>query len=277
MAAPNPRQAAPPPFDPAAVVRRHDPDRFLAALFAPAPRREALMLLFAVNHELARASEVASEPGIALIRLHWWREVVEGSPRWHELATPLAAALDAGTLDRGDLLAMIDAREAEADLPFPDLEAWRGYLAGTAGGLAVAAGRVLGAPEPEAFRPLGAAYGAAGILRNTRALARHGRCLLPGDVLARHGLSAEAVLAAPDAPSVGAVLADLAAEGRAMLRAGRAAPGIGRETIAAVLPAVLAARDLARVGSAPRPRTFGDKLAVTRAGLRGRLPSVLGA
>ncbi|MGD0108468.1 MAG: squalene/phytoene synthase family protein [Rhodopila sp.] len=66
----------------AALVRRHDPDRFLTALFAPPERRHALLTLYAFNHELARAREVASEPALALIRLQWWREVVEGASSW---------------------------------------------------------------------------------------------------------------------------------------------------------------------------------------------------
>jgi phytoene/squalene synthetase len=59
----------------AKMVRRHDPDRFLTALFAPPDKRDALLTLYAFNHELARAREVASEPHMALIRLQWWREV----------------------------------------------------------------------------------------------------------------------------------------------------------------------------------------------------------
>ena len=74
--------------------------------------------LYAFNHELARAREVVSEPPLALIRLQWWREVVEGAYRRHEVAEPLRAAVDAGELDRGDLLRLIDAREAEAEPAF---------------------------------------------------------------------------------------------------------------------------------------------------------------
>ncbi|HET9148702.1 MAG TPA: squalene/phytoene synthase family protein, partial [Acetobacteraceae bacterium] len=77
------------------TVRRADQDRFLGAIFAPAALRERLILLYAFNHELARAREVASEPAIALIRLHWWREVVEGAARAHEVASPLRRALEA--------------------------------------------------------------------------------------------------------------------------------------------------------------------------------------
>ena len=47
---------------PTTQVRRHDPDRFLTAAFAPAEKRDALLTLFAFNHELARAREVVSEP-----------------------------------------------------------------------------------------------------------------------------------------------------------------------------------------------------------------------
>ncbi len=80
----------------AALLRQHDPDRFLTALFAPPERRDALLALYAFNHELARAREVASEPTLALIRLQWWREVVGGAVRHHAVATPLSAAIDAG-------------------------------------------------------------------------------------------------------------------------------------------------------------------------------------
>jgi phytoene synthase len=254
----------------AALVRRHDPDRFLTALFAPADRRTALFALYAFNHELARAREVASEPMLALIRLQWWREVVEGAPRRHEVATPLTAAIAAGRLAPDDLLALIAARETEAEPAIPTLAAWRAYLLAGAGGLAVAAGRLLGAPLPERLRPAGAAYGAAGLLRSVQALAMQRRCLLPQDVLGAHGLVVEAVVARPTDPALRPVLAELAAEGRAFLAeaAGLRLPGTA---IAAALPAVLARRDLARATPAPAARGVADRLAVTLAGLTGRL------
>jgi phytoene synthase len=259
-----------------AFVRRHDPDRFLTALFAPAEKRPALLALYAFNHELARAREAVREPALALIRLHWWREVVQGAPRQHEVATPLAAALAAGALSRDALLALIDAREVEADPAIATLDNWLAYLRGSAGGLAVAAAHSLGAEAPEALRDLGAAYGAAGVLRAVPALARQGRCLLPADVLAAHGLSPEAVpeavIRAPDAPPLRAVLATLAATGRSLLAdAPRRLP---RPVIAAALPAVLARRDLARLlrrGGPPLERGIGDRLAITLAAARLRI------
>ena len=255
----------------AEFVRRHDPDRFLTALFAPKEGRGALLALYAFNHELARAREAAREPALALIRLHWWREVVEGSEKRHEVATPLAAMLNAGRLDRADLLTLIDAREIEAEATVPDLAAWRAYVFGTAGGLAVAAGRALGAANPEALRPLGAAYGVAGILRNVPSLARQQRCLLPEDVLAIADLLPEAVILQPDMPQLTKVIDILIGEGFAMLEAGRVPPG----AIAAALPAVLARRDLNRLAGGAKSvlsgRGIADKWAVTLAALLGRI------
>lgn len=252
----------------AALVRRHDPDRFLTTLFAPAARRDALLVLYAFNHELARAREVVSEPALALIRLHWWREVVEGGQRRHEVASPLSEALAAGALDAADLLAVIDARDAEAYGDFGTLADWRAWALAGAGGLAVAAGRALGAPEPEVLRPYGAAYGVSGLLRANGVLAAQGRCLLPHDLLAGHGLTPEGFIQQPGSAAARAVLAEVAREGRAMLEKAERAP---RAAVAAALPAVLALRDFARWPDVALPRRLGDRLAVVAAGLRGQV------
>ena len=152
----------------AALVRRHDPDRFLTALFAPADRRDALLTLYALNHELARAREVTSQAPLALIRLQWWREVIEGTAKPHEIASPLLALIRSGALQPPTLLPLIDARETEVYAEFDTLPDWRAWLLAGAGGLAVAAAAALGARNPEAARLYGAAYGVAGLLRANR-------------------------------------------------------------------------------------------------------------
>lgn len=249
----------------AEFVRRHDPDRFLTALFAPPEKREPLFALYAFNHELARAREAVSEAPLALIRLQWWREVVEGAHRHHEVAEPLSAAIDAGVLDRGDLLGIIEAREVEAEPAIETSREWHDYLRGAAGGLAVAAARLLGAVEPEQLRPLGAAFGLAGLLRSVTAHARQGRCLLPREVLTAHRLVLEQVVGDPRA--AGSVVVQLAREGLAPLHHRR----LPRRVVAAGLPAVLARRDLRRAPNFPRRRGLGDRLAVLFAALTGRV------
>ena len=246
----------------AALVRRADPDRFLTALFAPPARREALFTLYAFNVELARAREATREPMMAMIRLQWWREVLEGAARAHEVATPLRGLLADGALKPADLLPLIEARERDLE-PFGDLAGWRDWLLLGAGGLAVAAGRVLGHPA-ERLRCLGAAYGVAGVMRSVPALASTGRCLLPGDVLADHGLTADMVVAAPRTAALHPVFARLANEGLAWCK-GRGWLG---PALAAGLPAVLARRDLHRPG-VDGPRALGDKVALIRAAVFG--------
>jgi phytoene synthase len=274
----------------AALVRRYDPDRFLTALFAPPERRDALLTLYAFNHELARAREVASEPPLALIRLQWWREVVEGEVRRHEVASPLSEAIAAGILQPELLLPVIEAREREAYADLETLADWRAWLLAGAGGLAVAAAAALGATEPEALRPFGAAYGVAGLLRATGVLAAQGTSLLPRELLERHGLSPEAFIeafirdpgAAPARAALQdparaalqdparAALQDVIREGRALLADASKVP-VARVAVAAGLPAVLARRDLARWPAVAMPRRLGDRLAVTFAGISGRI------
>jgi phytoene synthase len=256
-----------------ALVRRVDPDRYFTALFAPAPHRATLLTLYALNHELARACEVTREPGLALIRLQWWREVIEGADRPHEVATPLRAALAAGALSAPYLLAMIEAREWEAEAGaegFPDEAAWTLWLRGGPGSLMVAAGRALGAPEAALprLRDLGVGYGVAGQLGNVAVLARQGRCLLPVSTLSEAGLTPHAGIAEPHGPLIQQVRARLADVGRAVL----GTPSrCDRTWIAAALPAVLARRDLRRATPPRRPRGAADRFAVLAAALRGRV------
>lgn len=224
-----------------ARLRRVDPDRYFATLFAPAMHRRHLALLYLFNHELARAREVASTPMLALIRLQWWREVVEGQPKTHELATPLAAALADKLLPRDDLLALITSREMEADDQIPDFASFLGYARGTGGRLARIAGGVLGVDSAE-IEDLGTAYAISGIIRAAPVLARQERSLLPAD---------------------GSSISLLESQARALL-----ASIPPRGAFAAWAPAVFARRDL---GKAYAPHGVVDRLAVLWAALKGHV------
>jgi phytoene synthase len=224
-------------------LRRADPDRFFCTLFAPPDKRAGLALLYLFNHELARAREVASEPVLALIRLNWWREVVQGSVKNHEIATPLTAALHAGWFDPAALEALISAREIEADTEIPDAPAFYDYARQTAGKLSRIAGLFCGADSAR-IEDLGTAYGISGILRAAPLLqARQQRSLLPAD---------------------GTGLADIIAQARRLLT-GAKPP---RQALAAALPAAYARRDLGRPA---QPRGVADRLAILRAAITGRV------
>ncbi len=252
------------------IVQRHDPDRFFTALFAPPAQRETLFTLYAVNHELARAREVVSNPMLALIRLQWWREIAEGARRRHEVAGPLGEALDEGRLLAADILQMIEGREAEA-YPIEDTAAFRGYIASAYGSIAVAAGQALGADQAakDTLRDLGAAYGVAGVLRAMPALARQDRCVLPLDLLHAAGLAVADLSNAQGGAKLVPVRATLAGVGKDWLTAGRAAR-LPRPTIAAALPSVLARRDLRHPGQ-DIPRGTADRIAVAWAAAQARV------
>ena len=138
----------------AELVKRGDPDRFLAAMAAPPATRAVLFPLYAFNVEVARAPWVTEEPMIAEMRLQWWRDALEeigsGEPvRRHEVVDALAPVLDAEGAALLD--ALIEARRWDVYREaFADAAAFETYLDRTAGNLAWAAARALGSVVGEA-------------------------------------------------------------------------------------------------------------------------------
>jgi phytoene synthase len=249
-------------------MRARDPDRYFCALFAPAAHRHALLTLAAFNDELARAREVAREPGLALIRLHWWREVVEGAARRHEVADPLRAVIASYGLPRALLLEMIEAREADVEGPPPTLAAFLHRQQHGPGALAAAGATVLGADALTAarIRALGAAYGVMGTLRNIAPLGAREICVLPLDVLAAADLVPEHAYA--NAAAVYAAARPVLAASAGTLL-GPVAP-VPRPVLAAALPAVFARRDAGRAVPVAR-RGVADRLAVLWAMARAQV------
>ncbi len=104
-------------------LKRLDEPRWLALRYAPDQARGALVALYLLDIELARSTRT-SEPMIGLIRLQWWRELIEALPSGraldsHELLPALA---DRGWLGKTDpltgdpvLLALIDAWAGSID------------------------------------------------------------------------------------------------------------------------------------------------------------------
>lgn len=101
-------------------VRSADRDRFLAALFAPEPRRRGLLALLCFDFELARTRTVTREPMLARIRLEWWREAVAeaagtGKPRAQPVVESLSETVRRHDLPQQRMLDLIDAREEEIE------------------------------------------------------------------------------------------------------------------------------------------------------------------
>jgi phytoene synthase len=157
------------------TVRKHDPDRYFSALFAPAKKRPLLFALYAFNHEIARIGEVVREPMMGEIRLQWWRETIEsaraGEPRAHDVARALAETFTHADLPAALFDSMIDARAFDfSSEAFADERARDIYLDATSGNLMRLAARVLdiGETHDALAREAGIAYGLTGLIRLQR-------------------------------------------------------------------------------------------------------------
>jgi phytoene/squalene synthetase len=181
----------------AELVKRGDPDRFLAAMAAPAAARVVLFPIYAFNVEVARAPWVTAEPMIAEMRLQWWRDVLAeiaagGQVRSHEVCDALAPVLDASGADLLDRLIQARRWDIYRD-PFEDAAHFNDYIDATAGGLAWAAARALGAETGEAaVRDMAWAAGLARWFQAIPELEARGRIpLVDGRPDAVSGLAAE--------------------------------------------------------------------------------------
>lgn len=132
------------------ALRQHDPDRFGAVLVAQAEDRPALVTLYALNLEIARAPFQSAEPMLAEMRLQWWvdrlAEMGRGTaPPLHDVLTPLWEAWGARA---GDLVGLAEARRRDCERQtFDTAPEVIAYVDATAGRLMWAAAQVCGTPD----------------------------------------------------------------------------------------------------------------------------------
>jgi len=211
------------------LVRAADMDRYLASLFAPAPRRPHLFALYAFNAEVAAVRERIAEPMAGEVRLQWWRDALAGRAAGGVDGNPVSAALidtiARCSLPRERLEGLIEARAFDLyNDAMPTGDAFRGYLRATAASLFELAGMILGgerAAIAQAAAPAGLAYGITGLLRVFPLHASRGQILLPGDLLSRSGAQVEDIVAGRSTPALFAALGELRADARAKLDAAR--------------------------------------------------------
>jgi phytoene synthase len=155
-----------------ASARLNAPDRYYAALFAPASVRADLIALAAFDGEITRIGQVVSDAALAEIRVAWWRDALLGSEQASErTGNPVLDAF-AGVMRRRQLSpAMLEAYfEAHmaalfADPPASD-EALDDSLRAIDGTPLAAALQILhGQSEDDAGTLIDAASRAAGLTR----------------------------------------------------------------------------------------------------------------
>ena len=208
------------------IAREADPDRSIAASFAPRGPRADLFALYAFNAELARVAELVSEPGLAAIRLQWWREAIEraanGEATGHPVADAVGDLLGRGKVSRERIVGLIDARGFDVETRImPDGAALDAYLHDTAAALFALGAETMGvknASVGQAATAGGTAYGLTGLMRALPVHAARGLVFLPADQLRRHGITPEQLFSGRTSDGLGQLLAKLRATAREALR-----------------------------------------------------------
>jgi phytoene/squalene synthetase len=154
---------------------RTQPDRTLATSFIGPDARASVIALILFSHEIGRARAVVSEPGLAAIRLQWWRDTIDqiyagAAIRAQPVAVALGVTIQEANLPRPYFDAMIDGHELELDTkPFATWADLEGYLDATQGNLnrlsLLASGVAsITTPMDQAARQAGIAWGLAALM-----------------------------------------------------------------------------------------------------------------
>jgi phytoene synthase len=231
------------------LLKTHDLDRWLAALFAPWSKRRHLHALYAFNLEVARIRELVSDPMPGEIRYQWWRDAIEGEARGDVVAYPVAHALldtvKQFGLPRQALTNLVDARTFDLyDDPMPGLRQLEGYCGETSSALIRLASLILnGGRDPggaEAAGHAGLAYAITGLLRALPWHSARGQVYLPLDILKDAGSSREELLAGRMTPALASALAHMRKIARDHLAAAqKGLPAVWKEARPAFLPIAL--------------------------------------
>ncbi len=169
-----------------------------ALLFAPAEVRGALWALHGFRAEVVEIPSECSDPGVAAVKLGWWREELEralaGQAR-HPAAQALQQARAVHDFDPQPLWEVLDGVAMDLEYGsypgFAQVSTYFHRVACAPGRLAV---NLLGASEPATQRfahDLAMAVEHTRRLRDVLPLARRGNVYIPADELAQAGLAPE--------------------------------------------------------------------------------------
>ncbi|NNE58763.1 MAG: squalene/phytoene synthase family protein [Hellea sp.] len=156
-------------------LKRVDPDRARAAMFADKSVRSDLLTLYAFHAELAKVPELVSEEMIGAIRYQWWRDALEEiysgqTVRKHEVVTSLSELISRTEMPRFWLDGLIDGRERDLDpTPFKSISDAQSYCRKTSG-LLMKTAAFCTSPNHDlsALELLGEAWGLTGLARSFR-------------------------------------------------------------------------------------------------------------
>jgi 15-cis-phytoene synthase len=269
------------------IVRTAGRERYVATLFAPEDKREALFALYAFDAEIDRIRDLVHDPLPGEIRLQWWRDVAngerDGEARGHPVASALLEAIAAHDLPRSAFDAYCEARifDFYHDV-MPDQTALEAYLGATQSAIIQLAAMVLdkdlAKQANEAAGHAGVALGLLKTLRQFPLIRRRGQGFVPQTILAAAGTSNEVFLGGGDIAAGKRITEALSALAQSHLsKFHTLEPSLPKPLRPAFLPLASAARRLRALEKQGDPLTHSvdvSPLAVTwdvaMAALRGR-------
>jgi phytoene synthase len=234
-----------------------DRDRYLAALYAPEDRRDALLALFAFNAEIAGIRDRVRQPLTGEMRLQWWSDVIaspEGAAHaGHPVAAALTAAISRFGLPRSAFDAYLAARIFDLyDDPMPSRTDLEGYCGETASALIQLSAMVLGPDAAPLHADLagraGCAQAITGLLRLLPVHRSRGQCYVPKDLLQAAGTTPEEFIGPENQAAKQRAVAAMLALAREHLSAfRRGAPELAAPLRPAFLPLALTGAYLDRM------------------------------
>ena len=174
---------------------------YYSFMFLPPPRRRAITALYAFCREVDDVVDDTADHEVARAKLTWWRGEIgaafAGTPQ-HPVARALQPVVASYDLPEAHFQAVIDGMTMDLDrnryLDFAGLEVYCYRVAGVVGLLSA---EIFGYTNPatrQYARDLGIAFQLTNIVRDVGEDARRGRIYIPQDELARHGVTAAALL-----------------------------------------------------------------------------------
>lgn len=199
-------------------------------------RRRAITALYAFCREVDDVVDEVSDPGVARLKLAWWRTevaAVYGGRPQHPVALALAPAVAAFGLQQEHFQTVIDGMTMDLDCSrYPDFAALERYCHCVAGVVGLMSAEIFGYQQSATrayARDLGVAFQLTNVIRDVGEDARRGRIYLPQDELERHGVSTEDILAQRGTAAFAGLMAQQVARARDFYtRAIAALPAVDR-------------------------------------------------
>ncbi|KXS11027.1 hypothetical protein M427DRAFT_36357 [Gonapodya prolifera JEL478] len=239
------------------LVRKSDYEQYLISLLQPSPSvRQSLWALRALNVELARVRETVSNDQLGRIKMQWWRDAIDGCFKGNPGQSPtmiaLYRAMQKTPLSKTFFVRLVRERSANLSVAqYPSLASLEQYAEHTASSLLylhLQLLRVQSLHADHAASHLGKAVGISTVLRGAAWQARERRWYLPADIMAKHGVSQEAVFREGPSPALSDAVLEIATLAHAHLRHTRELiPTAPKESLPAFLSIVPTERFLKRL------------------------------